>query len=268
MLDRSKEETGLTKEEILWIANLLGKAVGGNEGQGVAGSAAKYNYLSHWQKTQLRLAIESGNQEMIEYWQAIDRAQDQIIAMMGLDPSLILDDPAQEFLRNAIYESAQKIKGNVPLFAVNPDKLSVAERAKIKSIKDIFNDSVDYIKYGIAVAIVVIPTHENLTAAKTIEIGGAITIGSNIYYEMRYSDGGNMQKTAYVGKEILLYVLSGQAKAGERYIKSWDNEQGRKLLNAFGKDMQDVKIVGTMLDIIADAMTSTAIDRVVDGGGD
>jgi hypothetical protein len=48
MLDRSKEETGLTKEEILWIANLLGKAVGGNEGQGIADSAAKYNYDAHY----------------------------------------------------------------------------------------------------------------------------------------------------------------------------------------------------------------------------
>jgi filamentous hemagglutinin len=72
MLDRSKEKTGLTKEEILWITNLLGKAVGGSEGQGIAGSATGNNYLSHRQQTewQEKIADCQGNKDCIDRWNA------------------------------------------------------------------------------------------------------------------------------------------------------------------------------------------------------
>jgi hypothetical protein len=110
MLDRSKEETKLTKEEILWISNILGKALGGSQGQGIAGSATQNNWLSHEQKLALEEAKRNGDQELVEFYEELDRKQNYIATMMGIDWQLIdWDDPINAGLRDSITAQALKI---------------------------------------------------------------------------------------------------------------------------------------------------------------
>ncbi|BBB90465.1 two-partner secretion domain-containing protein [Methylomusa anaerophila] len=104
-----------------WASAIVGSAaaavIGGDAqtGASTAASGTKNNFLSDWQKEQLEKAKADGDEEAIAYWNAVDKAQDQIISGMNLPPGIDLNAPKNYNLLQNVSILAQEALVNKDL---------------------------------------------------------------------------------------------------------------------------------------------------------
>jgi hypothetical protein len=101
-----------------WASAIVGSAaatvVGGDAqtGGSTAASGTKNNFLSDWQKEQREQALKDENWEMVAYWDAIDKAQDQAITYLGVYPGTDLNDPVNSRMLEAVSKLGQEIEAS------------------------------------------------------------------------------------------------------------------------------------------------------------
>ncbi|BBB90435.1 hypothetical protein MAMMFC1_01086 [Methylomusa anaerophila] len=122
---------------IQWASVIVGavaaKVVGGNAqtGASVAASETKNNFLSDWQKEQREQALKEGDLEKVAYWDAIDKAQDQIISTLNIPPGTDLNDQENYNLLQNVSILAQEALANPDLAPGDYDGFKITDTGGI-----------------------------------------------------------------------------------------------------------------------------------------
>nr|WP_232035792.1 hemagglutinin repeat-containing protein [Methylomusa anaerophila] len=120
-----------------WASVIVGaaaaKVVGGNArtGASVAASETKNNFLSDWQKEQREQALKEGDLEKVAYWDAIDKAQDQIISTLNIPPGTDLNDQENYNLLQNVSILAQEALANPDLAPGDYDGFKITDTGGI-----------------------------------------------------------------------------------------------------------------------------------------